>query len=405
MRLLPGFLILSLAANGVLATLWIRKVEPTPEPRIAPVTLREAGEVGAERLASAGSPLEKSGTPMRLWDRLHEEDLGKVVDRLRSAGFPERELHAVVTEVVVERESVRRAALERQRGKPPYWRRSHNEVEDDETHAELERQMAADLAVLVSMSAASRSDGLDLGEFARTDPSAEFLSAAKREILGRITNDYAELNRSVRRLQGAFGPDVYEKLRLIELEYERDVRAALTPEEYEAYRLREGATARQLRHRLEAFLPTEEEYKAIHAVHESIRLEFVGRPDDDVTRLAQNQALEARRPEIEATLGPERFADYRQALREEAREVNRLLVFLSLPLRVGGHIEEMRRELVQRAESVRADSSLPLAEREARLTGLVQEARSRVSVALGGDRNLGAYEEMERWIRDLQPAP
>lgn len=396
---------MSLAANVVLAVFWVRIVEPAPDQRIAPVTLREVGELGAARLASAESPLEKSGAPMRLWDRLHEEDLGKVVDRLRSAGFPERELHAVVTEVVTERQSVRRAAIKGQRVQRPYWRSSRDEVEDEEAHRELERQMAADRAVLWSLPSGSGKAGLDLNALLRTGPSADFLPAAKREMLSRITNDYAELNRTVLRSQGRSGPDVYEKLRLIELEYERDVRAALSPEEYESFRLREGATARQLRHHLEAFLPTEHEYKAIHAVHESIRLEFVGRLDDDVTRLAQNQALEARWPQIEATLGPERFADYRQALRGEAREVNRLLVFLGLPLRVGGHIEEMRREFVQRAESVRADSSLPLAEREARLTGLVQEARSRVSAALGGHRNLGDYEEMERWIRDLQPAP
>jgi hypothetical protein len=405
MRTLPRLLVLSLAANGVLAALWLREPERIPAAQVISVVPTEAEKADSALLALASNPQAEPGNPIRLWDRLHEEDLRVVVDRMRSAGFPERELHAVVTEVVAERESVRRAALQRQREQPPYWRRSRIDIEDEETFRELERQMAADRAVLWSMPPASRHDGLDLRGFVRTNPSAAILPAAKWEILSQIADDYAELNRTVLRSQGLSGPDVYEKLRLIELEYERDVRAALSPEEYEAFRLREGATANQLRHRLEAFLPTEEEYKAIHTVHESVRLEFVDMQDDETAWRAQERALEARSSQIEAVLGPERFADYRQALREEAREVNRLLVFLGLPLRVGGHIEEMRREFVQRAESVRADSSLPPTERDARLAALKQEARTRVSAALGGDRNLGAYEEMERWIRDLRPAP
>ncbi len=353
-------------------------------------------------MSSEENLTQVAGKPIRLWDRLHEGDLAIMVVRMQAAGFPAREVRAVVEEVVVERESVRRAALERQREQAPYWRRSFTDIEDEETFLELERQMAADRAVLRSMSPLSRRGGLDQSELVKVDPGVDLLSAEKREILSQITRDYAELNRAMRAKEQPPGSDLDVKSGLIELEYERDVRAALTPEEYEAYRLRNGTTSDRLRDDLILFQASEEEYKAIHAIYESIRLEFLGLPNDEHTWLAQEQALEARWSQIEATLGPDRMADFRQVLREDARKVNGLLVFLGLPLRVGGRIEEMRRDFVQRAESVRADSSLPPAERDARLAGLVQEARLRVSAALGGDRNLGAYEEMEGWIRDLR---
>jgi hypothetical protein len=233
----------------------------------------------------------------------------------------------------------------------------------------------------------------------------DHLSEAKQQLLQRIDLDYNELRRQVLTAAGTPGPDSQEKLRLLEEERRRDVQAALTPEEYAEHQLRTGPTANYLRARLDLFQPTEQEFRALHALHEAALAGAVELPANVARNLSPQQVMTALRPQIEALLGPERFADLEQTQIASAQRVNNLLVRLELPLRTGGRIEELRGDIVRRADAVRGDPSLAPAERTARLGELQTEARQRIATTLGGESNLAAYEDIKGWIRDLSPAP
>lgn len=365
----------------------------------------------SERPPSGASPQRSvvasdSGDPEGLWDRLHSDDLQVMIDRMRAAGIPEIELRLAVAAVYDQREAVRRAALVRSREPWPYWRRFGNEEAEREIKRELARQMAPERA---AMNGLSKVEPGALEKLMRqiSDPvgPVDHLPEEKREIFRRITQDYRELQGPLWVLGGSSVPSLDEKIRQLDVEYERDLRAALTPREYEEHHLKAGPTARVLRGRLKYFLPTEEEYKAIHAAHESVRMGLLGAPSGEATERAREQALASLAPRIEQALGPDRFADYQQAMLPSAEKLNSLLMRFNRPLRTGREIEQARQDILQRAEAIRADLSFPPAEKAKRLEDLQAEARQRISGALGGIRYLGDYEEMERWIRDLRPAP
>jgi hypothetical protein len=404
MRVHHGLLIASIAFNCVAIVFMVRPMITASdvEPSVIGASKRPLDRFAPQGGMVAAEPGDSEG----LWNRLYSDDLQVMIDRMRIAGIPESELRVAIGVVFAQKVSVRRAALVREREPWPYWRKVGNEEAERELDRELQRQMAPDQKIINAVSGI-RSDDLGrlMDQAVDSVGPVDHLPAEKREIFRRITQDYKEIQRSLWAMGGSSVPAVDEKIRQLEVEYERDLRAALTPEEYEEHHLKAGPTARLLRERLEHFQPTEDEYKAIHAAHESVRMSLLGAPPGEATERARAQAIERLRPQIEEALGAERYVDYEQALSPTARMMNEFLAWLDLPLGAGRVVEETRRDILQRAESVRADSSLPPTERDARLAALKQEARARVSAALGGDRNLGAYEEMERWIRDLRPAP
>ncbi len=400
MRALHGLLIVSIAFNCAAIVFLTRPMMTASD--------LEATEVGvSERPSSGASPqgsvvVSDSGDPEGLWDRLHSDDLQVMIDRMRAAGFPERELRVAVREVYDQREAVRRATLVRSREPWPYWRKVGNEEADREIKRELAQQMARERAVMNGLSRVEPG-ALEKLMDRISDPvgPVDHLPEEKREIFRRITRDYRELQGTLWALGGSSEPALDEKIRQLDVEYERELRAALTPKEYEEHHLKAGPTARALRGRLKYFLPTEEEYKVIHAAHESVRMSLLGAPKGEATERAREQALESLEARVEQGLGPDRFADYQQAMLPAAEKLNSLLMRFDRPLRTGREIEKTRQDILRRAEAVLADLSFPPAEKARRLEGLQAEARQRIRGALGGDRYLGDYEEMERWIGDL----
>ncbi len=400
----------TLAGNLVLAGLLLRPAAPRAP---APDSAVEAGPVQAPSFASKETvrPAQTGAAPAfpsvatESWDEAFAGDLRTLVDRLRAAGFSEREVRTIAAAVVTEKTNRLRLALRGDREPVPYWRTPLLGVDERDLQRELQRQMEPDLKIVRELSAGESTAQYAAQRLAFAASRLDHLPEEKQQLLQRIDRDYDELRRQVLTAAGTPGPDSQEKLRLLEVERRRDVQAALTPEEYAEHQLRTGPTANYLRARLDLFQPTEQEFRALHALYESALAGAVELPANATGSRSPQQVMTALRPQIEALLGPERFADLEQTQIESAQRVNNLLVRLDLPLRTGGHIEELRGDIVRRAEAVRGDPSLAPAERTARLGALQAEARQRIATTLGGERNLAAYEDIKGWIRDLRPAP
>lgn len=410
MRIPIFVLTASLAGNLILAALLLRAPaqsvqgdRPTQETGLAPLPILDAADPvtpmrGVTNVAS-------SIVAKQSWEEVFTGDLRLLIDRLRAEGFPEREVRALVASAVAGRSNLLRLALRGERELVPYWRAPVYSVLDRELERELQRQMEPDYQILRELPG-SEAALLDVPlPVAPPSRRLDHLPEEKQKLLQRIDRDYDELRRQVMAVAGTPGPESQEKLRLLAEERRRDVQAVLTPEEYAEHQLRTGPTADFLRARLDLFQPTEQEFRALHALHESALAGAVELPANATGSRSPQQVMTALRPQIEALLGPERFADLKQTQIESARRVNNLLVRLDLPLRTGGRIEELRGDIVQRADAVRGDPSLAPAERTARLGALQTEARQRIATTLGGERNLAAYEDIKGWIRDLSPAP
>lgn len=102
----------------------------------------------------------------------------------------------------------------------------------------------------------------------------------------------------------------------IEDEARRDVIQLLTPAELLDYDLRTSATANRLRHDLDAFRPSRDEFLAIFRAQLDFDLRFAQKPPgiDPAVDQARTEAAAALRQALAAALGPERFADYELSL-------------------------------------------------------------------------------------------
>ncbi len=176
----------------------------------------------------------------------------------------------------------------------------------------------------------------------------------------------------------------------------------LTPEEYEQYELRNGSPAGWLRSSLETFRPSEAEYKAIFDFYSSLQKQFPD-PSDESQRMAMLAAEKQLASQLEATLGPDRYAEYVQARQSGNDKLSRLVARLDLPLTVIGQVNAVRDDISQRAKDIRSNTQLSSVERDAQLAALQQEATTKVTAALG-QRGFNAYQDMKGdWIRALTP--
>lgn len=340
-----------------------------------------------------------------LWAQVYTGDLQHLAEGLKADRFRHREIVSIVNTLFEERNSVRRLALTDESEEVSYWRAPISNPQLSERQVRYQRLFEADMTVLRRLMSSE--------EYLREDPqhlerlSQRFgdLSEEKIKHLLRIDNDYAELTQRMYSSNEHSGDALLERINLLTHEHERDMHAVLTAQEYEQYKLRNSSTARSLRFQLDHFQPSKQEFISLHNLHEAVRSQFPQLVTNEETMHAQRRAMEALAPQIEAALGPERYADYQQTLQDSSRRVNNLLVRLDLPLRTGAQFDEWRKDYTQKAEAVRNDAQLPPAERDARLNALAQEARQRIGQTLGSHDAVAAYEDIKGWIRDLQPKP
>jgi hypothetical protein len=347
-----------------------------------------------------------------LWSRLDSEDFDRLVQNLRTAGFPPRLIRRLLLDLVQARGEIARAAVQGKSADMPYWKTVQYFPDDPALRAKIrEINMAGNkvLAKYLHDPAIVKEE-----EFSATYLKQRFgdLPTETLQALLKIQADYWELIDEATKAARSGAdrqrtPEERAKVALIKAEQRKDIEALLTPEQFEQYELRSSPTAEQLRSRLDTFRPTEAEYKAIFRLQREVDQRFNIDDDSDVeTKRASTEAMKTLAPQIEAALGSDRYADYLQATTPGANQLNRLLTRLDLPLRTATQLESVRTDITQRAKTIRADQQLTPVERDLRLSALANEAKTKLTATLGGPRGLEAYADIKGdWLRALQPKP
>jgi len=422
MKALPLLLILSALANGVLLYSLRRPAVRTPEA--TPVTAAadsadplttESTRASQTGFAPGGVTLPSTTRTPDLWSRLYGEDPDEMIARLKAAGFTFQEIRSVMFSILESRFAAARAAIRGSREDLPYWKNSFVSTLNPEQRvkeAELMKQQSAFYGKYFAGPDAIASDP-ELADQARNRFGE--LPVAKLQQLSVIQRDYDELQQEIfaemqKRGPGGFTADERKKLSLLQDELQRDFQQALTPEEYYEYQLRSSPTAQRLRSQLGLLKPTEAEYKALFALQSSVDEKYsmrFGSPDD-TARQAYATAIKNLQPQIQAALGPDRYADYQQLMQSGNDKVTRLMARLGLPLATAGQLETIRNETAQRLMAIRGDAQIPAAEKVGRINALATETEARLTTALGGARGLEAYADLKGdWLRGLraQAAP
>lgn len=412
---LPTVLLLgSLAANAVLATLFLTRAPSGSAAKSAEISGPSASTAtpSAEGKSSSANPVatatstKEAAQLAQVWAQLQGGDIHTLAARLREAGFPPSVVKAIVSAQVYEQFAARRKALIAQQEEVPFWKTQQRTVLDPKTMSELRalnREQVNMLKELLGPDGFTGSDEM----VAYQKRQYGDLPRDKLDQLQSIASDYNELRQQVyQTANGVMLPEDREKLALLEKEQRADMAKILTPEELENYDLRSSTTANLLRSQLGTFKPTEEEFRAIFRATRAAEEQY-GSLSGGVTGTNQMRDVQAFvLDQAKSFLSPDRYADLKQAADPAYQQINRLVARLELPQSAATEVVAVQQDIQKRALALRNDRELPPEQRNAQLAELAQEATTRLTPALGGSRGLEAYKQYGgQWLQNLAPRP
>jgi hypothetical protein len=229
----------------------------------------------------------------------------------------------------------------------------------------------------------------------------------KMDRVQAIISDYGEMKNEVFGVtNGTMIAEDQEKLAFLDKEQQADIEAALTPAEYLEYQLRSSPTAGQLRFQLQAFNPTEDEFRVLFKARQDFDQQYGAEwsagltPEQREDRQAHQSELAAQ---IQAALGPDRFAQYKQETDQVYIDTSRLVERMELPAAATQQVVDVQGDITKRADLVRKDPGLSAADKRAQLSALADEAAAKVGAVLG-DRGFAAYRQNGGWwLQGLAP--
>lgn len=404
MKITPLLLVASLAANAALIALYVVR-SPASADRDPAAVSTVPGKTAAITTASAAASSTAARTPSdKLWAELQGGDLSTLAARLRAAGFPPAMVRALVAAQVNEQFSARRKALLAGQEEAPFWKSQRNLFMDPKAMSAL-RALGKEQTDL--MKSLLGPDGAPGGDEMLAWQRRQFgnLPAEKLTALQAINSDYSELQQAIyAKANGLMLPEDREQLAFLEKEKTADLKKALTPEEFENFQLRSGATANQLRSQLTTFNATEAEFRALYKAASEADEKYGTAgpfgPRNPGDAQARQAALVAQ---AQAVLSPERFAEYKLATDPQSQQINRLVARLELPVATTQQVVAVQQDIQARARTIQTNRDLPAADRNAQLAALQQEATTKLTTALT-PRGLEAYKQNGGfWIESLKP--
>jgi len=402
MKVSPLLLAGSLAANAALcaALAWQPTLAP---PALRPFLFRHFsfGDAGP----ATPAPVARRAPPehSKLWTALANDDLATLIARLRAAGFPPAVIREIIRANVSARYSARLRALTDPDPDTPFWRLPSQfatagaSTKRNEEINQLQRErakllrdlLAGDLFATGDVTAAQRRQFGDLPR-------------PKIDQLQRVEDDYAEMNAAVRSaMNGIMLPEDRDKLALLNREKQADLAAILTPEELADYTMRSSPITAILRTRLGAFDPTEDEYRAIFRVQQSLNDQFPSGSlvTDFESRQAAQKQLEAQ---LQSTLGDARYADYSRATNREFQQLSRLAERANLPAETAVQAFGARDSVAQESNRIFNDAALSYDDKKAALQSLAQNTRAQLLATLGPTAGAAYVKIADSWLTNVE---
>lgn len=241
------------------------------------------------------------------------------------------------------------------------------------------------------------------------DRRTAFLPAAKREALSRIEQDYSEMQSEIYMdMNGIQLPSDREKMKLLTQEKEADMMAALSPEEYEQYQLRNSETANNIRNRYGEAIQSEEDYKKIFALQKAYDAQYnnqdlvmSGGAINQEVMAARRAAEQQLQKDVLAAIGEENFAAYKRANDQDYKALSSVEKRLGLTAGTADSVYASRDTYAAQSQAIMANESLSQADRKAQLQALAATAQSDLTAKLGAE-GAEAYATRAQWMRMLK---
>lgn len=388
-------LTLSLATNACLAViLW-----PYLTPR--------SQQADPETPTPENSPSPTGRPNTALWREISDTpDDVAFMERLRVEGFPPGIVRALAGQRIYARFKPRLDALKQKSPPPkPYWQDSGwRTVYDFDPAIRAEQRV-----IWREMDEASR---------ALFGPDHQRHSAYRREYLARsygplppekisgleaLSRDYDEITQSIHEnARGVLLASDRQKLAYLEKEKRTDLINLLSTGELEEYDRRNNPAADDTRDKLRFVESTEDDFLAIFSLHRAFD-ERYGR--DNLSGEEQDRrkaAIPELDRQIEAALGPERYAEFQVVNDVNFSATRATLDRIGLAKEKAPDLVRIQRDAKKRAELIRNDRSLSNSQRDQQLASLQTEATGKAAVVLGTAKNLDMFKRTAgQWLGKL----
>jgi hypothetical protein len=245
--------------------------------------------------------------------------------------------------------------------------------------------------------------GVDPLELADAEVRYDFLPPDKRRLLAQIDLDYTELKGKAAPARG--NPATKSELdedQLLNRERQKDVLAALTPEERAEYELRFAGTAATNARRFFAMDVTESEFRVIKPLVDTYREQLGAMPRDTNAATARVELDQRTIDQLVAAVGYDRALDYLWATDSGPwMDTVRLLQGMQFPTGNASRLFQLAAETGDRASAIHYDTLLTVEQKRAALETLQQSLRPQIDALVPAVAQARLPPEAMSWFNAL----
>jgi hypothetical protein len=337
--------------------------------------------------------IQPAATPID-WRKVESDDYRTYIANLRAIGCPEETIRDII------RADVQKLFDSQEKGHPrqefKFWETGMKAFanlmnpDDIARRQELAQERRALLKDLLGEDYIEPPQAL-LNEQAMMEALLGFLPPEKQQQAIEIEQKYAaELMKNMSALPD---PDVMGK---VMAEKEAELARLLSPAEFDQYQLTLSPLSMMMRMEMDGFDPTEEEFRRIFAIRNELEgsAAMFGGGRDQETRQTVQQ-------EVQAYLGPERWAEYERATDFEYKMISNVATKHALPRETAVQVYDIRQVAQTEAHQIRANAQLDAEQKEQALSAVQRETESTIRSVLG-DPAFNDYEKHGgHWIKGL----
>jgi hypothetical protein len=394
-------LAVSLLINVGLVAYAVKSISPKPNENVRAAKLSSNSEKNSEAAAtnSANTIVETNLPPLKFtWAEVESPDYKVYVANLRAIGCPEKTIRDIISAeledwFLKERKTLLDPLLAN------FWETTKGGLMESFKSprgkiSELEKERDKLLKEVLGNADVEKPD-----KFQQLKKYADFLSPEKLNELGAISDQFVKLRRELSKLKPKPAPEeIQKKMDEFAAQQKEEIKNALSPEEYDEYKLRNSPYAHPEFPGLDT---TSDELKAIARIQmesddKNSKITPGNQPDKKTSQTDE---------EIKQLLGADRFADFKRAQDGAFTQIYQVTKRLNLPKEVAVEVDDIRKAATAQLQSVEKNSSLAADQREEALRAIQEETQKTMEQTLG-TKPLGIYKQHGGdWINHLAESP
>ncbi len=343
------------------------------------------GQPTLGREMRSSEPMDGSTASWFQWGQLESEDYRKYIANLRAIGCPEETIKDIIVAEIEKLYAPKFEAGYLTSRKQNYWETPRRVPAGSlDWQSKLFQEKYAVIKELLGIDMLAENGKHDFGA-KDWEIKFSFLPEAKRQQLRDLEHKYSDAEHQVyANSHGLMTPEDGKALETLRQQKKAEMDALLTPKEQLEYGLRTSPRAQRLQHDLDAFQPSEAEFRSIYQAQMALEEKqnaAAGQSGD-----AQASPAPAVSPEqefqdqLKSALGDHRYSEYQLSKDPGYQGLLRIADRFGLAPNVASQVFDLKQSVEAQTRQMLSNAQLTDEQRQAAL----QSVRSQTETALTG---------------------